>query len=111
MNISDVNATTHRPDHLSNSGSTEPISPGSRVSDENVKSKADRVELSANARSAARSSDEITFARNALHNVPELSEARTAQIKDRIQSGYYNSGDVIQSIAERLGDELTGGAI
>ncbi len=110
MHISDVNTATNRSDHLKNSGSTEPVSPGNGASEEQAKTGSDRVEISDDARSAARSSDEVSFARNALQNVPELSEARTEQLKERIQSGYYNSGDVLQTIAERLGDELAGGS-
>lgn len=109
MTISDVNATTHRSDHLKNAGigSAEPAAPSREISEE-AKAKSDRVEISDKAKSSGRSSEDVAFARNALNSVPELSESRTALLKDRIQSGYYNSPDVLQSIAERLGNELTG---
>lgn len=113
MNISDVNASTHRTGHLKNAGvgSAEPVSPGRDAADEKTETRSDRVELSDGARNVSRSSEELSFARNALQNVPKLSEARTAQLQDRIRSGYYNNADVLQTIAERLGNELAGDSI
>lgn len=110
MNISDVNASTHRSDHPGKAGITgaEPAAPAREISEE-ARAKSDRVEISDRARSADGSSEEVAFARKALENIPELSEARTAQLKDHIQSGYYNRSDVLQRIAERLGNDLAGG--
>lgn len=111
MHISDVNPSTHHSDHLKNSeiAGAEPIAPGREAAEENREVESDRVEISEEARSAARSAEELSFARKALRNVPELSDARTAEITDRIKSGYYSRPDVIESIAERLGNELAGG--
>lgn len=108
MHISDVNASK-RSDYLNNPGvgSTEPVSPTHRAGEQRAESGSDRVEISEGARNASRSPVEITFARNALQNVPDLSEAKTAQLKERIQSGYYNDADVLHAVAERLGNELT----
>jgi anti-sigma28 factor (negative regulator of flagellin synthesis) len=109
MHISDINAS-NRSDYLKNSGvgSTEPVSPTHRGGEQKAESGSDRVEISDGARNASRSPVEVTFARNALQNVPDLSEAKTAQLKERIQSGYYNDSNVLHAIAERLGNELTG---
>ena len=111
MHISDVNASTHRSEHLKNTGvgNTQPVSPGQSAAEDQPEAKSDRVEISDNARSANRSSDDVAYARNALHSVPELSDARTAQITERIKSGYYNNPEVLQKISERLGNELLGG--
>ena len=104
MHISDVNTTTHRSERLKNAGvgHTEPAAPSRPTTEEGSETQADRVEISNDARNASSRSEEVAFARNALHNVPEMSAERTAQIKDRIQSGYYSSPDVLKSVAERM---------
>lgn len=115
MNISDVNASTHRSDHLnqSNVGGIDPAAKGRDVSEQQRQENADRIEISEQAQEAlskARTSDELTFARKALHSVPEMSAERTAEIQDRIKSGYYNRADVIENVADRLSTELSRGA-
>lgn len=109
MHISDVNAS-NRSDRLKHAGvgSTEPVSAVRPAGEQKAETRSDRVEISDGARKASRSSVEVTFARNALHSLPDLSEERTAQLKDRIQSGYYNDSTVLHAVAERLGNELTG---
>lgn len=114
MNISDLNASALRSDQLRNSSVAriDPASRGRTVSDEKTEANADRVEISDKAREAlsdARSTEELSFARKALDNVPELSEERTAQIQDRIKSGYYNRADVLNMVAERLGSDVAAG--
>ncbi|MEX2400054.1 MAG: flagellar biosynthesis anti-sigma factor FlgM [Rhodothermales bacterium] len=112
MNISDVNGSSLRTDQLKNAGvgRPEPAGPGREAADEAAQTTSDRVELSDKAKTSTPSSEELTFARNALQNVPELSADRTAEIKDRIQTGYYSNPDTLQTIAERLGNELAGGS-
>lgn len=46
--------------------------------------------------------DELSDARKALHRVPQMSEARMAEIKDRIKRGYYSRPEVLDRIAKRL---------
>jgi hypothetical protein len=117
MTIADVNATsTHRTDAGKNSqvGSIVPIDPSSRArsSSEEVKTEGDRVEISGRARTAlaeARESEDLTFARNALADVPPLSSERISELTERINDGYYQQADVIGKIAERVGNELKDG--
>lgn len=120
MNISDVNATrSHRSDHLKNGnvGNSNPVDPssqGASSSDAKSLNAGDRVEISDKARSAlaeARQSEELSFARKALDNVPSLSEERIAELKDRIQSGHYQQPDVLGEIAKGAASELSGGRL
>lgn len=114
MNISDVKATaTPRLDLLKNnsvetSGSTEPPV-REAVSRERADRSEDRVEISDEARASlsdARASDELSFARSALENLPPLTEDRITELTDRIKSRYYRQADVQGSISEMVGNEL-----
>lgn len=46
--------------------------------------------------------EDLNEARRALQRVPEMSEARMSEIKDRIKRGYYSRSDVLDRIAKRL---------
>lgn len=110
MNISDVNAST-RSDQLKNAsiGAIDPAASGRAVSREESEPKSDRVEISNDARAAlsqARSSEELAFARKALQGLPEMSEERTAELQNRIKSGYYGSPDVLRNVSERIAAAL-----
>lgn len=114
MNISDVNAT-HRTDlirnnNVGNSGQVDSSSQG--ASSAESREAGDRVEISDNARSAlkdARKSEDLTFARKALDNVPSMSEERVAELTSRIKSGYYQQAEVIDQVARRVGSDLAEG--
>ena len=68
----------------------------------------DGIRRSKNAvRPARHESDALANARESLHSVPELSEARMSEIKDRIKRGYYGRSDVLDRIAKRLTRHLT----
>ena len=49
---------------------------------------------------------DLSRARDVLKNVPELSEERIEEIKDRIKRGYYKRSDVMERIARRISDRL-----
>lgn len=50
--------------------------------------------------------EDLTRARNALQSVPEMSEERIAEIRERIKRGYYKRSDVLERIAKRVSDRL-----
>lgn len=50
--------------------------------------------------------DDLTRARDALQSVPEMSEERIAEIRERIKRGYYKRSDVLERIAKRVSDHL-----
>lgn len=69
----------------------------------------DRVELSgARSESPAPSlPPEISALRTDL-DAPELSPERRAELEARIESGYYGRPDVLEQVAQRVLDEVTG---
>lgn len=50
--------------------------------------------------------EDLTRARDALQSVPEMSEERVAEIRERIKRGYYKRSDVLERIAKRVSDHL-----
>lgn len=50
--------------------------------------------------------DDLTRARDALQSVPEMTEERIAEIRERIKRGYYKRSDVLERIAKRVSDHL-----
>lgn len=116
MNISDVNANpTHRSalvrnNSVGNSGQVDPSA--SDATSAESREAGDRVEISDKARAAlkdARKSEELTFARKALDNVPSMSDERIAELTNRIKSGYYQQPDILDQVARRAGGDLASG--
>lgn len=114
MNISDVKATgTLRTDlpkskEITNSESLEQFTRDASVSKQDYRDE-DRVELSAEARAAlaeGRASEELSHARLALENLPELTEERVSQLTDRIKNGYYLRDDIQAQLSQFVGNEL-----
>ena len=115
MNISDVNTTALRSEHLKHANvgqagaaQSSPIRPDAEAKTEAAR---DRVEISDKARASladGRRSEELTFARKALESVPELSEERLTLLKDRIASGFYSKPEVVEKIADRVASDLGG---
>ena len=70
----------------------------------------DRVELSEAARAqqaeAAARQTEVDAARRALRDQPGLSEARLAELRERVADGYYDRPEVVDATAARLADDL-----
>lgn len=64
-----------------------------------------RQPSAAGTRGASRS-PEHAMARQALHELPSLSEERAAEIRRRIESGYYRRPEILDQIAERVASEL-----
>ena len=114
MKISDLNASTLRPDQLKNANAGHPAAAHterSRADEAKSDAPADRVEISDKARAAladGRRSEELTFARKALHSVPEMSEERMAMLKERIATGFYNHPEVLDQIATSAAGDLLG---
>ena len=71
----------------------------------------DRLELSDAARAAhgerQQQVSDLAQAREALDSLPGLSEERAAQIRTRLEEGYYTRPEVASRIAERLTAEVT----
>jgi hypothetical protein len=70
---------------------------------------ADRVELSGAGAGAPTPAlpPEISALRPDL-DTPELSAERRAELEARIESGYYSRPDVLEQVAQRVLDEVTG---
>lgn len=49
---------------------------------------------------------ELTRARQILRDLPDVSDDRLEEIKDRIRHGYYSRADVLDRIARRLSGDL-----
>ena len=65
----------------------------------------DRLEISEDAREtflSHASGPDLDFARKALGKTPPLPNARIAQIRDRIQTGYYTVPGVLINISIRM---------
>ena len=70
----------------------------------------DRVEISAAARAAAESEEsqarKLDFARKAYDGAPGLDAKRTAEIQQRLDSGYYSQDAVVQQIARGVAHDV-----
>jgi len=117
MNIRDLyTASTNRAEQLrsgSMGGAMRPESAGSEQTKaiQPVAPVRDRVEISDAARAAAaehEKSQQLEFAKKALHSLPPLSAERAADIQKRIEEGYYSQPDVVKKIAEKAVPDLTG---
>ncbi len=117
MSIRDISHTPRNTDHLQNKSVTE-AQTNLTGSKKNVQAAPaqeparDRVEISEAGRKAqagdAKGTAELEFARKALAETKPLSEERIAQIRSRLQDGYYLQKDVTEKVAEKVGKELRG---
>ena len=87
-----------------------PVSPVAPVAP--AASASDSVQLSDAARAqqaeAAAQKAEVEQARAALNDLPGLSDDRVAELRQRVEEGYYDRPDVIAATAERVAQALTG---
>ncbi|MFH1844485.1 MAG: flagellar biosynthesis anti-sigma factor FlgM [bacterium] len=67
---------------------------------------ADRAEISENARKLEDLSTLHKAGQRAMESVPDVRQDRIAQARERLESGYYNSDEVRQDVAGRLGAVL-----
>lgn len=111
MSIRDINANTPRPEQYQNAGvrdANRADAAGKSAGTSGASAAGapqDRVEISDAARAAQASGSqkaELDFARKALDGVAPMSEPRTAEIQQRIQSGFYSQPEVINQVASRL---------
>lgn len=84
-----------------------PASYDSTESQNNGGSSVDREKRSDDDTHRREQEAELANVRDSLRNVPELSEERMVEIKDRIKRGYYSRSDVLERIAKRLTRHLT----
>ncbi|HEX7072011.1 MAG TPA: hypothetical protein VF190_14455 [Rhodothermales bacterium] len=116
MSIRDISLTPRHSDHLRNTSVSETqTSATSEVKKQAQSAQApesakDRVEISEAGRKAlagsARSASEIEFARKALAEVPPLSDERIAQIRARLQEGFYLTKEAQDVVAAGLAATL-----
>lgn len=66
----------------------------------------DRAEISADARRLNDLRRTLEGSRQAYAGLPEVRQERLAQVRERLDSGYYHSEEVRQTVAERLGSVL-----
>lgn len=117
MSIRDISLTPRNTDHLKNKSVAETQS-AAVDSKKNVQSTPahvsaqDRVEISEAGRKAQagdiKGTAELDFARKALLESKSLSDERVAQIRSRLQEGYYQQKAVTEGIAEGLERDLKG---
>ena len=74
----------------------------SSVSEPSAKS--DRVNISGNARLART----VDRAQEAIQEAPEVRADRVAEVKERLAEGHYDSPEVIDEVADRIGDVFLG---
>jgi hypothetical protein len=67
---------------------------------------ADRLELSDHARRLEGMKRTFDAGRLALESVPDLREARIAQARSRLATGYYDTPEVRGEVAARLGEVM-----
>ena len=64
--------------------------------------RADRAEISGKAREMMKLRDVVDAGRHALEEAPEVRPDRVAEVKSRLNRGYYNSVRVTGDVADRL---------
>ncbi len=113
MNIRDVSINTSRADGARNGY----VNGVSRVAGSYAAGKSagevsgrdkDTVEISEAGRAAAGQTRELGAARKALDSIPSMSAARAAEVRGRIESGFYNKPEVTKAIAASVTDEIRG---
>lgn len=115
MNIRSSNIGSSRSEQIRNSyvgnaGKAGSADADATKVDQKSASLSDRVEISEAARSAAGDAAvrEMTFAQKALGGIAPLSQERLGEIRQRMESGYYNSPEIQRELAMRIAQDLTG---
>ena len=67
---------------------------------------ADRAEISGKAREMMKLREVVDVGRHALEQTPEVRQDRVAEVKSRLNRGYYKSVSVNGQVADRLEDVL-----
>lgn len=62
----------------------------------------DKAEISQAAHRMAELREAVDIGRTALKALPEVRQDRIDEVKDRLDKGYYQSVEVIETVAERL---------
>ena len=118
MSIRDISLTPRHSEHLNNKSVSETQN---RVTEESrnrsnatqaPEPAGDRVEISEAGRRAsavgAHSASEVEFARKALAEVKPLSDERAAEIRARLQEGFYLKQEAADVVAAGLAATLFG---
>ena len=114
MNIRDAQINMTRTDGVRNGyvNGVSRVAGGAAATKAGVESSRakDSVEISEAGRAAASDAQtrELGFAKKALESVPTLSADRAAEIRGRIESGFYTKPEVVSAVAGRITDELRG---
>ena len=67
----------------------------------------DTVSISPQAKSLQQVQTEVRIAKDALKSVPDVREGVLEEVSSRIRSGYYNSSEFRNALAERLSGPLS----
>jgi len=97
MNINEISP-------VSGSQPIKRVSSKKKISNEQKVS--DKVEISSKGKNLQNLEAIKRKAQAVLKNTPEVREEKINEVKKRVQSGYYNSPQVINNIADRLIDHL-----
>jgi hypothetical protein len=116
MSIRDISLTPRHPDHLKNTSVSEAQTNAASEAKKQTQAAhapdaaKDRVEISEAGRKAlagsTHSASEIDFARKALAETPSLSDERVAQIRARLQEGFYLTKEAQDVVAAGLAATL-----
>ena len=69
---------------------------------------ADKAEISEAAHRMADLREAVDTGRAALNALPDVREEKVAEVRDRLDKGYYQSVEVIRAISGKLGPVLAG---
>lgn len=64
----------------------------------------DEVDISSDARLA----QTLNRAMNAIDETPDVREDRVAEVQERVESGFYDSDEVIEQVAGQIADTFLG---
>ena len=67
---------------------------------------ADKAEISAEARQLVDLRQAVDAGREALAALPDVRQERVADARQKLQAGFYNSSEVLDQVAEKLGKVL-----
>lgn len=67
-----------------------------------VKQGSDKVEISSKARQLATSNNIAAAASKTVKDVPDVREDRIAEVRERINQGFYNQENIASALADRL---------
>lgn len=118
MSIRDISLSPRQPEHLTNKSVKETQTNAAGDAKRQAQAAAtpeaaqDRVEISEAGRKAlaggANATGELDVARKALSEAAPLSEERIAQIRTRLESGYYQGKEASEAVAAGLAATILG---